>query len=178
MLCHLYTNSKIPGCAHTAADTHCYQAYFPLLSWRSFHSMVCTCSRRQREICSSFRYQSRQDQNYRLHDLRLLCSMGWYDQHRTAFRSTSCIWWWLGNERHRSYRTWRNLHEWWIRNHYRNCSWCIRYRCYQWWYDNVWCIWVWQKVIRGLVIILAVVIDQTQRNLQAKMALQARNENK
>ena len=34
----------------------------------------------------------------------------------------------------------------------------------------------WQKVIRGLVIILAVVIDQTQRNLQAKMALQARNE--
>ena len=36
----------------------------------------------------------------------------------------------------------------------------------------------WQKVIRGAVIILAVVIDQTQRNLQAKMALQARNENK
>ncbi|MCC8065958.1 MAG: ABC transporter permease [Clostridiales bacterium] len=36
----------------------------------------------------------------------------------------------------------------------------------------------WQKVIRGCVIILAVVIDQTQRNLQAKMALQARNENK
>ena len=36
----------------------------------------------------------------------------------------------------------------------------------------------WQKVIRGLVIILAVVIDQTQRNLQAKMALQARNEMK
>ena len=36
----------------------------------------------------------------------------------------------------------------------------------------------WQKVIRGLVIILAVVIDQAQRNLQAKMALQARNENK
>ena len=36
----------------------------------------------------------------------------------------------------------------------------------------------WQKVIRGLVIILAVVIDQTQRNLQAKMALPARNENK
>ena len=30
----------------------------------------------------------------------------------------------------------------------------------------------------GSVIILAVVIDQTQRNLQAKMALQARNENK
>lgn len=36
----------------------------------------------------------------------------------------------------------------------------------------------WQKIIRGVVIILAVVIDQTQRNLQAKMALQARNENK
>ena len=36
----------------------------------------------------------------------------------------------------------------------------------------------WQKIIRGLVIILAVVIDQTQRNLQAKMALQARNESK
>lgn len=36
----------------------------------------------------------------------------------------------------------------------------------------------WQKVIRGLVIIFAVVIDQTQRNLQAKMALQARNESK
>lgn len=36
----------------------------------------------------------------------------------------------------------------------------------------------WQKVIRGMVIILAVVIDQSQRNLQAKMALQARNENK
>ena len=36
----------------------------------------------------------------------------------------------------------------------------------------------WQKIIRGLVIILAVVIDQTQRNLQAKMALQARNEAK
>ncbi len=36
----------------------------------------------------------------------------------------------------------------------------------------------WQKVIRGLVIILAVVIDQTQRNMEAKMALQARNENK
>lgn len=34
----------------------------------------------------------------------------------------------------------------------------------------------WQKIIRGVVIILAVVIDQTQRNLQAKMALQARNE--
>ena len=36
----------------------------------------------------------------------------------------------------------------------------------------------WQKVIRGVVIILAVVIDQTQRNLQAKMALQARNSGK
>lgn len=36
----------------------------------------------------------------------------------------------------------------------------------------------WQKIIRGVVIILAVVIDQTQRNLQAKMALQARNEMK
>ena len=36
----------------------------------------------------------------------------------------------------------------------------------------------WQKVIRGLVIILAVVIDQMQRNLQEKMALQSRNENK
>ena len=36
----------------------------------------------------------------------------------------------------------------------------------------------WQKIIRGLVIILAVVLDQTQRNLQAKMALQARNEMK
>ena len=34
-------------------------------------------------------------------------------------------------------------------------------------------------VISGMgVIILAVVIDQTQRNLQAKMALQARNEMK
>lgn len=36
----------------------------------------------------------------------------------------------------------------------------------------------WQQVIRGLVIILAVIIDQVQRNMQAKMALQARNENK
>lgn len=36
----------------------------------------------------------------------------------------------------------------------------------------------WQKVIKGVVIILAVIIDQFQRNLQAKMALQARNENK
>ncbi len=36
----------------------------------------------------------------------------------------------------------------------------------------------WQKVIKGIVVIMAVVIDQFQRNLQAKMALQARNENK
>lgn len=36
----------------------------------------------------------------------------------------------------------------------------------------------WQKVIRGAVIILAVVIDQAQRDLQARMALQARNETK
>ncbi len=34
-----------------------------------------------------------------------------------------------------------------------------------------------QKVIRGVVIIVAVIIDQVQRNLQAKAALQARNEN-
>ena len=34
----------------------------------------------------------------------------------------------------------------------------------------------WQKVIKGVVIVLAVVIDQFQRNMQAKMALQARNE--
>ena len=37
---------------------------------------------------------------------------------------------------------------------------------------------VWQMVIKGLVIVLAVIIDQFQRNLQAKMALKARNENK
>jgi len=36
----------------------------------------------------------------------------------------------------------------------------------------------WQKVIRGVVIILAVVVDQMQRNMQEKMALQSRNENK
>ncbi len=36
----------------------------------------------------------------------------------------------------------------------------------------------WQMVIKGLVIILAVIIDQFQRNLQAKMALQTRNESK
>lgn len=35
----------------------------------------------------------------------------------------------------------------------------------------------WQMVIKGLVIVFAVIIDQFQRNLQAKMALQARNEN-
>jgi predicted ABC-type sugar transport system permease subunit len=36
----------------------------------------------------------------------------------------------------------------------------------------------WQMVIKGLVIVLAVIVDQFQRNLQAKMALRARNENK
>lgn len=36
----------------------------------------------------------------------------------------------------------------------------------------------WQMVIKGLVIVLAVVIDQFQRGLQARMALQARNESK
>lgn len=36
----------------------------------------------------------------------------------------------------------------------------------------------WQMVIKGLVIVLAVIIDQFQRNLQARIALQARNENK
>lgn len=36
----------------------------------------------------------------------------------------------------------------------------------------------WQMVIKGIVIVLAVIIDQFQRNLQAKMALQSRNENK
>lgn len=36
----------------------------------------------------------------------------------------------------------------------------------------------WQMVIKGVVIILAVIIDQFQRRLQAKMALQARNESK
>lgn len=36
----------------------------------------------------------------------------------------------------------------------------------------------WQMVIKGLVIVFAVVIDQFQRSLQAKMALQSRNENK
>lgn len=36
----------------------------------------------------------------------------------------------------------------------------------------------WQMIIKGLVIVLAVIVDQYQRDLQAKMALQARNENK
>mgnify|MGYP004420975075 CR=1 FL=1 len=36
----------------------------------------------------------------------------------------------------------------------------------------------WQMIIKGLVIVLAVIIDQYQRALQARMALQARNENK
>lgn len=36
----------------------------------------------------------------------------------------------------------------------------------------------WQQVIKGVVIVLAVIIDQFQRNLQAKMALKARNESK
>jgi ribose/xylose/arabinose/galactoside ABC-type transport system permease subunit len=36
----------------------------------------------------------------------------------------------------------------------------------------------WQMVIKGLVIVLAVIVDQFQRNLQAKMALKARNESK
>ncbi|MBQ9275099.1 MAG: ABC transporter permease [Succinivibrio sp.] len=36
----------------------------------------------------------------------------------------------------------------------------------------------WQMIIKGLVIVLAVIIDQYQRNLQARMALQARNANK
>lgn len=35
----------------------------------------------------------------------------------------------------------------------------------------------WQMVIKGLVIVLAVIIDQFQRKMQAKMALQARSEN-
>ncbi|MCR5289657.1 MAG: ABC transporter permease [Treponema sp.] len=36
----------------------------------------------------------------------------------------------------------------------------------------------WQMIIKGLVIVFAVIIDQFQRNLQAKMALQARDSNK
>lgn len=34
----------------------------------------------------------------------------------------------------------------------------------------------WQEVIKGLVIILAVIIDRFQRNQQAKVALQARSD--
>jgi len=33
-------------------------------------------------------------------------------------------------------------------------------------------------IIKGVVIILAVIVDQFQRNLQAKIALQARNDSK
>ena len=36
----------------------------------------------------------------------------------------------------------------------------------------------WQMIIKGLVIVLAVIIDQYQRDLQARIALQARNESK
>ena len=36
----------------------------------------------------------------------------------------------------------------------------------------------WQMIIKGLVIVVAVIIDQYQRALQARMALQARYENK
>lgn len=36
----------------------------------------------------------------------------------------------------------------------------------------------WQKVIKGIVIIVAVLIDQFQRKMEAKMALQAKNEAK
>ncbi len=36
----------------------------------------------------------------------------------------------------------------------------------------------WQMVIKGVVIVVAVIIDQFQRNLEAKMALQARNSSK
>jgi ribose/xylose/arabinose/galactoside ABC-type transport system permease subunit len=36
----------------------------------------------------------------------------------------------------------------------------------------------WQMVIKGMVIVLAVIIDQFQRDLQTKMALQVRNGNK
>ena len=35
----------------------------------------------------------------------------------------------------------------------------------------------WQMIIRGLVIIVAVIVDQFQRNLQAKIALQSRENN-
>lgn len=34
----------------------------------------------------------------------------------------------------------------------------------------------WQQVVKGAVIIIAVVVDQVQRNMQAKMALKVRNE--
>ena len=36
----------------------------------------------------------------------------------------------------------------------------------------------WQMIIKGMVIVLAVIIDQFQRKMEAKMALQARNESK
>ncbi len=36
----------------------------------------------------------------------------------------------------------------------------------------------WQMIIKGAVIVLAVIVDQFQRKMQAKMALQARNESK
>lgn len=36
----------------------------------------------------------------------------------------------------------------------------------------------WQMIIKGLVIILAVIVDQFQRNMEAKIALQARNDTK
>lgn len=36
----------------------------------------------------------------------------------------------------------------------------------------------WQMIIKGLVIIIAVIVDQFQRKLQAKIALQAQNESK
>ncbi len=36
----------------------------------------------------------------------------------------------------------------------------------------------WQMVIKGVVIVFAVVIDQFQRSMQEKMALQQRNNNK
>lgn len=36
----------------------------------------------------------------------------------------------------------------------------------------------WQMVIKGVVIVAAVIIDQFQRNMEAKMALQARNSSK
>ena len=36
----------------------------------------------------------------------------------------------------------------------------------------------WQMIIKGLVIILAVIVDQFQRSMEAKMALQARSESK